>query len=115
MASHLVGDLLVADDDFGGLHALGVDRVPKNLARADPGDFNQLANRNVVGLHEELVYAADGIALIDFEIDLAALREERGRIGRAVDRARKGFGGWVPGVSQLLITEVGKREAIGGI
>src|SRR6266498_1278306 len=84
---------LIANDDFGGLHAFGVDLFTQDFPRALPTHVNQLGCGDLVGTDRIPAPVIRRIALINVEIEIVALSQQHLRAAPAFARkfARRGI------------------------
>src|SRR5437879_3271666 len=67
---------LIADDDLGGLHTLGIDLGAEQCARAAPAYINQLGQARIGSRIESEIVR--GVALRNVKIQIVALPEQNG-------------------------------------
>src|SRR5438094_7327365 len=67
--------VLVADDDFGGLHAFRVDLLGQNLARAHPTQVHQFAGDRA-GVREGVEDLVGHVALVSIEAEIVTFLEQ---------------------------------------
>src|SRR5436190_932208 len=105
---------LVANDDFGGLHAFGVDLLTQDLPRAFPTHVNQLGCGDLVGSDRIPAPIIRRIALINVEIEIIALGQQHLRVAPALARkvARRGI---VVVDQRTDVVVVQKRDSRGGV
>src|SRR6266404_8096135 len=98
----------IADDDFGGLHAFGIDFCAEDFPRTFPTQINEFADRCVIGSGIEIEGPGHGIALTNMEIQIITLGQQNvGGAGFDPNQLPVGRG---PKERESVGVEVGKYQ-----